>query len=122
MSTDAVLKTLRAFMADRDWNQFHSPENLAKSIVIEASELLECYQWTDAADLDRVDAAGNVRSQGAPIRGTVGHRFPNLLKPVFVARRAPDRETFGDRDGVSDGGMDQPAPQLASTGFPVPCA
>ena len=37
----------RKFTQDRDWNQFHSPENLAKSIVIEAAELLECFQWSD---------------------------------------------------------------------------
>jgi len=34
------------FVKDRDWDQFHSPENLAKSISIEANELLECFQWT----------------------------------------------------------------------------
>lgn len=32
---------------DRDWEQFHSPGNLAKSISIEANELLECFQWSD---------------------------------------------------------------------------
>ena len=35
-------------MAERDWQQFHSPENLAKSVSIEAGELLECFQWGDA--------------------------------------------------------------------------
>ena len=35
------------FTRERDWDQFHSPENLAKSISIEASELLECFQWSD---------------------------------------------------------------------------
>lgn len=45
---------LLAFVNERDWSQFHSPENLAKSIVIEAAELLECYQWADAVDADRV--------------------------------------------------------------------
>ena len=35
------------FVSDRDWDQFHSPANLAKSIVIEAAELLECFQWSD---------------------------------------------------------------------------
>ncbi|MCC2876607.1 nucleotide pyrophosphohydrolase [Lachnoclostridium pacaense] len=35
------------FNKDRDWNQFHTPSNLAKSIVIEAGELLECFQWND---------------------------------------------------------------------------
>ena len=32
---------------DRDWDQFHSPANLAKSISIEANELFECFQWSD---------------------------------------------------------------------------
>lgn len=50
----SVREQLRVFVDERDWSQFHSPENLAKSIVIEASELLECYQWADSADLDRV--------------------------------------------------------------------
>ena len=35
------------FISDRDWDQFHSPANLAKSINIEASELLECFQWDE---------------------------------------------------------------------------
>lgn len=35
------------FTTDRDWDQFHSPANLAKSISIEANELLECFQWSD---------------------------------------------------------------------------
>jgi len=35
------------FIKERDWEQFHSPENLAKSIAIEAGELLECFQWDD---------------------------------------------------------------------------
>ena len=38
---------IRKFTQDRDWDQFHSPANLAKSIVIEAAELLECFQWSD---------------------------------------------------------------------------
>lgn len=35
------------FVTERDWDQFHSPGNLAKSISIEANELLECFQWSD---------------------------------------------------------------------------
>ncbi|MCC2816296.1 nucleotide pyrophosphohydrolase [Lachnoclostridium pacaense] len=35
------------FNKDREWNQFHTPSNLAKSIAIEAGELLECFQWND---------------------------------------------------------------------------
>ncbi len=41
-----TIDRIRKFTEDRDWDQFHSPENLAKSIVIEAAELLECFQWS----------------------------------------------------------------------------
>lgn len=41
-------------MAERDWQKFHTPENLAKSISIEAAELLECYQWDAEGDRQRV--------------------------------------------------------------------
>ena len=38
---------IQKFNDDRDWNQFHTPVNLAKSISIEANELLECFQWSN---------------------------------------------------------------------------
>lgn len=44
-------KEIKEFVDERDWNQFHTPENLAKSISIEANELLECFQW-DANNYD----------------------------------------------------------------------
>lgn len=42
-----TIDRIRKFSEDRDWDQFHSPANLAKSIAIEACELLECFQWSD---------------------------------------------------------------------------
>ena len=42
-----TIKRIRDFTIDRDWDQFHSPANLAKSISIEANELLECFQWDE---------------------------------------------------------------------------
>lgn len=42
-----TINRIRKFTKDRDWDQFHSPANLAKSISIEANELLECFQWSD---------------------------------------------------------------------------
>jgi NTP pyrophosphatase (non-canonical NTP hydrolase) len=36
---------LRAFAAERDWDQFHSPRNLAAALAVEAAELLEPFQW-----------------------------------------------------------------------------
>ncbi|WP_442935361.1 nucleotide pyrophosphohydrolase [Nesterenkonia sp. PF2B19] len=51
MSTvEDALTELRKFVAERDWSQFHSAENLAKSIAIESGELLECFQWGPDAD------------------------------------------------------------------------
>lgn len=55
MLSPATLQALRTFVAERDWDQFHSPENLAKSISIEAAELLELYQWTSTPDQERVE-------------------------------------------------------------------
>ena len=43
-----VLKQLLAFRKARSWEQFHTPANLAKSLSIEAAELLECFQWSDS--------------------------------------------------------------------------
>ena len=50
-----TINRIRQFTIDRDWDQFHTPSNLAKSISIEANELLECFQWSDTEyDLDHV--------------------------------------------------------------------
>ena len=45
--SDSSINAIRKFVAERDWSQFHTPGNLAKSISIEAAELLECFQWND---------------------------------------------------------------------------
>lgn len=50
MADLSVRDQIAAFVAERDWAQFHTPENLAKSIAIEAGELLECFQWGAEAD------------------------------------------------------------------------
>ncbi len=42
-----TIERIRNFSTERDWDQFHTPANLAKSISIEANELLECFQWSD---------------------------------------------------------------------------
>ncbi len=46
MREDTIAR-IRRFTEDRDWQQFHTPANLAKSIAIEAGELLECFQWSE---------------------------------------------------------------------------
>ena len=49
-----AIKEIIEFNKEREWDQFHSPENLAKSLVIEAGELLECFQWNDNYDKEKV--------------------------------------------------------------------
>lgn len=50
-----AIERVRKFSIDRDWEQFHIPENLAKSICIEAAELLECFQWNNAYNQNEVE-------------------------------------------------------------------
>lgn len=54
MKKTNLLERLIRFRDARDWKQFHTPQNLAKSISIEAGELLECFQWTDKYDLEDI--------------------------------------------------------------------
>ena len=49
-----AIQEIIEFNKERDWDQFHSPENLAKSICIEAGELLECFQWNSDYDKEAV--------------------------------------------------------------------
>lgn len=57
-----TLDRIRKIVEDRDWEQFHTPANLAKSISIEANELLECFQW-DEENFD----IGHVREELADV-------------------------------------------------------
>lgn len=51
---DKLKQAFRDFTDERDWDQFHTPENLAKSISIEAAELLECFQWDNDYDKEHL--------------------------------------------------------------------
>lgn len=47
MIPEDTINEIHQFITDRDWRRFHTPGNMAKSISIEAAELLECFQWSD---------------------------------------------------------------------------
>jgi dCTP diphosphatase len=47
-------ENIRQFVTERDWEQFHSPKNLAMALAVEAAELMEHFQWIDIADSRRV--------------------------------------------------------------------
>ena len=51
---EELINKIMKFNEERDWDQFHSPENLVKSISIEAGELLECFQWNNEFDINEV--------------------------------------------------------------------
>lgn len=51
---DKLKKEIINFRDERDWKQFHTPENLAKSISIESAELLEHFQWDNNFDINEV--------------------------------------------------------------------
>jgi NTP pyrophosphatase (non-canonical NTP hydrolase) len=68
---------LRVFAAERDWDQFHSPRNLATALAVEAAELLEPFQWLD-------DAQGRALSPAA--RAAVEEEMADVL--LYLVRLA----------------------------------
>jgi len=54
---DQLRDALRAFTGARDWDQFHSPKNLAMALSVEAAELLEVFQWVTEADSRNLEPA-----------------------------------------------------------------
>jgi NTP pyrophosphatase (non-canonical NTP hydrolase) len=53
---EELKQRLRAFVAERDWDQFHSPKNLAMALSVEAAELVELFQWLTEAESAAPDA------------------------------------------------------------------
>jgi NTP pyrophosphatase (non-canonical NTP hydrolase) len=68
-SLTALRDALRQFSAERDWDQFHTPKNLAIALSVEASELLEHFQWLTAEQSQMLDAEklGCVREEMADV-------------------------------------------------------
>lgn len=53
---DQLLTRIRNFADERDWGQFHSPKNISMALSVEASELLEHFQWMSQHDSKNVSA------------------------------------------------------------------
>ena len=66
---DNLRNQLRTFAADRDWDQFHSPKNLASALAVEAAELLENFQWLTEAESQQLqpEALAAVRAEVADV-------------------------------------------------------
>lgn len=71
MDIEAIQQTLREFAAARDWDQFHSPKNLATALSVEAAELLEPFQWLSEDEScrlgERPDELAAVREEMADV-------------------------------------------------------
>jgi dCTP diphosphatase len=83
---------LRAFAAEREWDQFHTPKNLATSISVEAAELLELFQWSRGQkDWDEVAEA--------PIRTRVEEELADILLYVirFADKAQIDLQAISER-------------------------
>jgi len=52
-NVEELKQSVKKFVEDREWQQYHSPRNLAESISIEAAELLEIFQWGEGLDAGR---------------------------------------------------------------------
>lgn len=75
-----MIEQLRAFVAERDWQQFHTPENLAKSISIESAELLECFQWGADPDRERIhEELGDVLTYCILLADKLGRDVESLV-------------------------------------------
>lgn len=56
MDMKRLIEKQRRFVRNRDWEQFHSPKNLASALVVEAAELLEIFQWMETAESRQLSA------------------------------------------------------------------
>ena len=70
MSLEELRGALRRFASERDWDQFHSPKNLAIALSVEAAELLEHFQWISDTDSSSLapDRRAKVREEIADVQ------------------------------------------------------
>ncbi len=101
MSSSDVIQQLRDFARERDWGQFHTEENLAKSISIEAGELLECFQWEKDADPEKVKLElADVLTYAYFLADRLGMKPEDIIleKLEITNRKYPVETSFGRSD------------------------
>lgn len=99
---EEIIKRLIKFTEDRNWQQFHTPDNLAKSIAIEASELLINYQYGDAYfDVDNVkDELADVMAYCFLLSEHYGFDFKTMMNEKIDKneQKYPINKAFGKAD------------------------
>ena len=92
IDNEKLANALRSFAAERDWDQFHTPKNLATSISVEAAELLELFQWSRGQkDWDEV--------ADASIRTRIENELADILLYVirFADKGKMDLQAIAER-------------------------
>lgn len=91
MVSPSALEQLRQFVSERDWSQFHTPANLAKSVVIEAAELLEHFQWDESFDREAVlDELADVLTYAL----LLADRLDADASEIVIAKLAKTRDKY----------------------------
>lgn len=101
MPVNEVMQRLRQFTKQRDWEQFHTRENLAKSIAIEAGELLECFQWgAEPADDDVRLELADVLTYAYLLADRMGEDPEQLIqeKLAITDEKYPVEKAYGRAD------------------------
>lgn len=98
----ALQQRLAAFAATRDWDQFHSPKNLAMALSVEAAELVEEFQWLTEEQSKVLDAERRER-----VRLELADVFIYLLRiadklDVDLLRAADDKMAHNERKYPAD--------------------
>ena len=113
VTLDTLRDALRRFAAARDWQQFHTPKNLAMALSVEAAELLEHFQWLTPEQCKRLDAKTK-RAVGEEIADVLLYltRLADVLeidplaaakrKMKINARKYPVRQARGSARKYSD--------------------
>lgn len=98
MYQSSAIQALLEFAQERDWKQFHTPQNLAKGISIEAGELLECFQWgePDSFAEARLELA-DVLTYAYFLADAIGETPEDLVleKLAITRRKYPVDKSFG---------------------------
>ena len=99
MHQKSTIEALREFSRERNWGQFHTPENLAKSISIEAGELLECCQWQEPRNFDEVRLElADVLTYAYYLADALGESPDDLMMEKLAITRSkyPVDKSFGN--------------------------
>ena len=96
MISNKTLEIVKNFRDDRNWSQFHNPKDLAISICLEASELLEIYQWS-ADDLECTDKLDKVKEELADVLSysiLLADRYGLDLDEIIQAKMKKNAEKY----------------------------